>query len=266
MSNCRLITEYPPLVRHKAELRLARTARRRRLAIGLVVTGLLVAAAASVSPALALLVAGISACALFFIALPGASSVDPGALAGIEGELAVLRKLQTLPDDYTLINRVKLPDPWLPNGMRELDFIVAGPTGVWIVEVKNTPGHVQVKPDARHWPLARRAGCGNRPCWSAIDNPLPQVTDQAGALKRWLLLEGLSVEPRPIVCLAHPEVAIEGGSDSPVPVLVPAQLSAHITQASPERPPAGFNAALDRLRAGAAVAKARSSFQIPVPE
>lgn len=250
MSDCRLVTDYPPLVRHNAEVRLARTARRRRLAVGLVVTGLLVAAAAGIGPALALLVAGISACVLFFIALPGSSSVDAGALAGIEGELAVLRKLRALPDDYTLVNRVKLPDPWLPNGMRELDFVVAGPTGIWIVEVKNTPGHVQVKPEARHWPLACRTGCGSRPQWRAIDNPLPQVTDQAGALKRWLLREGLSVDPRPIVCLAHPEVAIEGGSDSPIPVLVPAQLNAHIMDSSPDRPPAGVDKALDRLRGG----------------
>lgn len=261
MSDCRLITDYPPLVRHNAEVRLARTARRRRLAIGLAVAGGLVAGAASIGPALALLVAGVSACVLFFIALPGSSSVDPGALAGIEGELAVLRKLRALPDDYTLINRVKLPDPWLPNGTRELDFIVSGPTGLWIVEVKNTPGHIQVKPEARHWPLACRTGCGSRPQWRAIDNPLPQVTDQAGALKRWLLLEGLSVEPRPIVCLAHPEVAIEGSNDSPIPVLVPAQLGAHIAEATPDRPPAAIDAALDRLRGGVATTRTHLEIQ-----
>jgi len=231
MADCRFITQYPPLVRHRQELRDAARASLRRLLVAIPVLAALAFGAFGISPPFGLFVAAVGAGVLFFLGLPGGSSVDPGALAGIEGEVAVLERLRQLPDDYLLFNRVKLPDGQLPNGWRELDFIVAGPTGLWIVEVKNTPGHVYVQPDARHWPLARRGCCGSRPNWNAVENPLPQARAQVDALRRWVLQQGVSVEPRPVICLSHPEVAVENSTASPVPVLVRDQLVAHLQSA-----------------------------------
>jgi len=234
MADCRFITEYPPLLRHRKELRDAARARRRRLMIASPLLVALAFGAFSVSAPFGLFVAAVGAGVLFFLGLPGGSSVDPGALAGIEGEIAVLERLKQLPDDCVLFNRVKLPDGQLPNGWRELDFIVVGPGGLWIVEVKNTPGYVYVQPAERHWPLARRGGCGSRPNWNAVENPIPQARAQVDSLKRWLLQHGLAVEPRPAICFSHPEVAVERGAESPVPVLVREQLVAHLHNA-PDR-------------------------------
>ena len=231
MADCRFITEYPPLVRHRRELREAARARRRRLLVAIPVLAALAFGAFSVSPPFGLFVAAVGAGVVFFLGLPGGSSVEPGALAGIEGEVAALERLKELPDDFVLFNRVKLPDGQLPNGWRELDFIVAGPSGLWIVEVKNTPGYVYVQPNERHWPLARRGGCGSRPNWNAVDNPIPQVNAQVQSLKRWLLQQGIAAEPRPVICFAHPEVAVENGAESPVPVLVREQLVGHLCSA-----------------------------------
>lgn len=256
MADCRFITEYPPLVRHRKELREAARARRRRLLVAIPVLAALAFGAFSVSPPFGLFVAAVGAGVLFFLGLPGGSSVDAGALAGIEGEVAVLERLKALPEEFLLLNRVKLPDGQLPNGWRELDFIVAGPTGLWIVEVKNTPGYVYVQPDERHWPLARRAGCGSRPSWNALENPIPQANAQVQSLKRWLLQQGLSVEPNAVICLSHPEVAVENGTKSPVPVLVRDQLIGHIETASTAAMPGRLVETLAQLGPGNRLATA----------
>jgi hypothetical protein len=232
MADTQLVVDYPPLVRHREELRTQRRARRIRLAVAVPVALGLVALAASASPPLATLLAGLSAVVIFFIALPGASSVDAGMLAGVEGEAAVLERLRRLPDDYTVLNRVRLPDETLANGERELDFIVAGPTGLWVVEVKNTPGHVRVTPGEKHWPLARRAGCGSRPQWNAMPNPVPQVRAQVDALERWLLRQGVVASAGGVIVMAHPEVAVEDGTEAEMPVLVRDQVDAYLKDAS----------------------------------
>jgi hypothetical protein len=225
MADTRYVVEYPPLKRHRSELREQRRLRRRRLLLAVPVAAGVVAAAAAWNPPLAVMLAGIAAFVVFFLALPGSTSVDPGHLAGVEGEAAVLERLKQLPDDYVILNRVKLPDETLTNGQRELDFIVAGPSGLWVVEVKNTPGHVQVQPGQKHWPLARRAGCGSRPSWNAMPNPMPQARAQVEALDRWLLRNGIQARAQAVVVMAHPEVAVSDADAAELPVLVRDQVA-----------------------------------------
>ena len=221
--------------------------RRRRLVIAVPLVTVLAFAASAVSLPLALLVAMIGVGIVFFLALPGASSVRPGDLAGVEGEIAALDRLRALPDDFRIFNRVQLPDVELPGGRRELDFIVSGPTGLWVVEVKNTPGLVHVLPDRRQWPLARRAGCGSSPSWNAVENPVPQVRAQVQALRRWLLQQGVAAEPQGIICFAHPEVALRNADASPLPVLVRAQLEDFIRDGEGRAVVAGAAGALATL-------------------
>lgn len=247
MADCRFITEYPSLVRHRAELKSAGRARWTRLVIALPLLAVLAFGAFSMSPQFGLFVAAVGAGVLFFLWLPGGSTVDPGALAGVEGEVAALERLKALPDEFMLFNRVKLPDAQLPNGWRELDFVVAGPTGLWIVEVKNTPGHVYVQPEARHWPLARRGCCGSQPNWNAVENPIPQARAQVDSLRRWLLQHGIAVDPKPLICLSHSEVAVDNADASPVPVLVRDQLVDRIRAGGHSALPGGLFEALSRF-------------------
>ncbi len=242
------IVEYGPLLRHRRELADQNRARLRRLLIAVPMSLVLIALAASYSPPLAMLLGVVSALFLFFIALPGASSVDPGALAGVEGEVAVLKQLRKLPDTFLLLNRVRLPDALLPNGERELDFVVVGPTGLWIIEVKNTPGVIHVQPDQAHWPLVRRAGCGSSPSWNAVQNPLPQVQAQVDALARWFLVHGLFVQPRAAVVFAHAETALESPERSAIPVNLRDGIVATLLSADPVPIPESVRAALPRLR------------------
>ena len=258
MADLDSVRPYPALERHRRELRDAARRRRRGLLIGVPLASALIATLYIVSPPGALLAGAVAAMLGFFLLLPGGSSVDPGELAGVEGERATLDRLRALPDDYRVLNRVRLPDPRLPNGERELDFVVAGPTGLWVIEVKNTPGLVQVVPGARHWPLAKRSGCSSCPAWNAIDNPEHQLRDQLDALRQWLLMNGVAVEPRGVICLAHPEVAIRGADEAAYPVCVPDQLPDGLRSAAVITLPPSVPRLLDALSGPARHATGRA--------
>ncbi len=217
---------YPQFERHRSEMALAARQRRRRAVLAALLVAGFGFGAWMLHPALAFLVAGIGLMVLFFVSLTGSSSVPADQLLGIEGELRALDQLKRLPDDRILFNRLKVPDPWLPNGERELDFLVLGPDGLTVVEVKNSAGAVYVDVDQAQWSLACRGGCGSSPGWNRLDNPVRQVQAQCASLERWLLSHGLVLPIRAVVCFARPEVALINADSSPVPVVVPEQLPA----------------------------------------
>lgn len=232
MANCTYLSEYAPLVHHRTEMMTLKRRQRLRLGLGLVAVAGVTVGGFLVMPPLGLMLAGIGAMALFFAAITGGSSVPADVLSGVEGEVRTLKALKSLPDEYVLFNQVMVPDERLPNGERELDFVVVGPTGVAVVEVKNTPGIIYVDPEQSRWQVARRAGCGSRPGWNALDNPVNQVRAQTDALERWLLSHGLSVDIQPLVCFANPGVIIENSDQSTVPVIVPEMIDQTLSPAS----------------------------------
>ncbi|MFU8832364.1 MAG: nuclease-related domain-containing protein [Wenzhouxiangella sp.] len=223
MATTRYLREYPALIRHQAEMRLAARSRAVRLGLGGALAIAISVAGYLVTPPLGLMLAGISAMFLFFSSITGGSSVPSDVLTGIEGEVRCLRELQRLPEDFILFNQVQVPDPRLPNARRELDFVVIGPDGLTIIEVKNAGGMIYIDPDQRHWRVARR-GCGSSPNWHSMDSPLRQVSAQVDALERWLLTHGIHVPVRPMICFARSDVILQNTDSTSVPVLVPEQL------------------------------------------
>lgn len=236
MADTRFLRPYAALERHQSEMQ--RALRRRRARVGLAVLGggLATGAAYWLLPPLAMLVAGISALVIFFSSITSGSSVEASEMAGVEGEVRTLQFLRRLPDDHILFNQVQIPDDRLTNGRRELDFVVIGPAGLHIIEVKNTPGLVYVRPQEQRWPLAHKAGCGGRPGWNAIDNPLHQVHAQAEALSRWLLRHSLTCPVQPIVCFARPDVGLRDRDEAVTPVLTAAELPDHLRAAGARSP------------------------------
>ncbi|MFW5927331.1 MAG: nuclease-related domain-containing protein [Wenzhouxiangella sp.] len=233
MADTRFIQDYPAMRRHREQMAASTRARTRRIVFTVAVLAVLIGAAWTVSPPLAFLLAGIGAGVLFFAAMPAPSSVGADELSGVEGEVRVLERLRRLPDDFVIFNRLRVPDRQLPNGSRELDFVLVDEGGISVIEVKNTPGLIYVDPEKRQWPLTRRAGCGSRPSWNALDNPIPQVRAQTAALERWLLEHGISARIRPMICFAHFEVAVENAEDSPVEVITADALGERLVSESP---------------------------------
>lgn len=230
MADLRYLQSYAALDQHRAEMRQAARHRRTRVAVAVCGGAAVTLASYWIMPPLAVLSAGIAVLAIFFSALTGSSSVPPSALTGAEGEARVLRSLKQLPDDHVVFNQVQIPDPTVAGGRREIDFVVVAPTGVHLIEVKNTPGLIYVRPGEKDWPLAHKAGCGGRPGWNAIANPLRQAAAQTEALNRWLLQHSLLCPVEPVVCFARSEVGLRDRELSEVPVLTADELVGHFAR------------------------------------
>lgn len=69
--------------------------------------------------------------------------------AGKEGEVAVTEALRFLPNEYVLLN-----DLMLPNGQGNVDHLVIGPNGLFVIETKNYSGYVKCWRD--QWYVNRR--------------------------------------------------------------------------------------------------------------
>jgi Nuclease-related domain len=63
---------------------------------------------------------------------------------GMRGELAVTKALQSLPDEYVLLN-----DLMLPTAHGNIDHFLIGPNGIFVIETKNYSGNV--KCDGDQW-------------------------------------------------------------------------------------------------------------------
>lgn len=249
MADLRYVRPYAALDQHRADMRQAIRRRRSRVAVAASSGIILSAVSYWIAPPLVVLSAGIAVLVVFFSAITGGSSVPASVLTGAEGEVRVLRQLERLPDDHVLFNQVKVPDPTVTGGRREIDFLVVAPSGVHFIEVKNTPGLIYVRPADKEWPLAHKAGCGGRPGWDAIANPLLQVAAQTEALNRWLLQHSLACRVHPIVCFARPEVGLHDRDLAEIPILTAAELADHFAQAG--RALESDPAVLMRLLAGA---------------
>lgn len=57
---------------------------------------------------------------------------------GKRGEIAVAEGLKSLSDDYVLLN-----DLTLPNGYGNVDHLVIGPNGIFLIETKNSSGYIK---------------------------------------------------------------------------------------------------------------------------
>ena len=232
MADTSHIREYAPLTRHREEMQLASRRRRWRLIFGAALVTALSAGGYWITPPLGVMLIGVGAMGLFFTAITGGSSVPHHVMAGVEGEVRALETLAKLPGDHIIFNQVHIPDPAIPNGRRELDFVVVGPRAVTVVEVKNTPGLIHVDPAGKQWQVVKRAGCGSRPGWNAIDNPLIQVKAQIRALERWLLEHGIGARPQGMVCFARFDAGVVDPERSDIPVVTTTELIEHLTTTS----------------------------------
>jgi hypothetical protein len=136
---------------------------------------------------------------------------------GSQGEKNVIKTLtQNLNDDYSLINEV-----CLPSGGGDIDHIVLGPNGVFVLETKNWSGRIIIDSDQWH-----------RPGKHAMGSPSLQAKRNAQKLKRLIdaapSLRALNIWVEGIVVLTNRHANVSINSPT-VPILKLQQLTNHIT-------------------------------------
>ena len=91
--------------------------------------------------------------------------------AGIMGEEAANGCVKMLPDSYTAFRNLTV---FYEGRKSELDFLIVGPTGLFVVEVKNLNGSVRGRIDDKNWVL-HKVGRGGTPYSKTFYNPVKQV-------------------------------------------------------------------------------------------
>ncbi len=130
-------------------------------------------------------------------------------LAGLSGEVRVGQFLaHALPQEYALINGLKLP-----RGSGDIDHLVVGPSGLFVLETKTMAGLIVCEPDGT-W-RRTRIGRGGTPYSAFIGDPAAQVQRNIRALRECLrqrcpeLLARTSVRIEGVVVFPHPRTELD---------------------------------------------------------
>ena len=201
------------------------------------------------------------------VSLPGAVALvhlwqrQGRLLAGAIGEDRALGhprhtpgSLADLSDEFCVFNQLILP---VGSGQRELDAVVVGPTGVFVVEVKHCRGVIEGHETDAVW--RQRIVRGARSEVKAMRNAAHQVATAAGHLGRYLRAQGIPVRVRPVTVFTHPcaQLAITCPTVPALPLL---DLAAHIREqraSGPFRHQPAVIRLLCRLRDGAGAVRSR---------
>ncbi len=128
---------------------------------------------------------------------------------GIAGEEAVASILSnSLDDSYTIIQNVVVT---LDGKSSELDLVVVGNNGIFIVEVKNRNGRIQGSYDAPRW-YQHKIGSGGGVYSSDFYSPVKQVATHIFRLAGFLRQNGVRFHILGSVFFSNPEalLRIEG--------------------------------------------------------
>ncbi len=186
--------------------------------------------------------------------------------AGMLGERRVAATLERgLPDGYVVVNGLMLP-----RGAGDIDHLVVGPTGVFLLETKTMAGLIECGEDGT-WHRTRR-GRGGTPYAAFIGDPATQAERNIRAVRAVLNGRGgQSVRHRDVwitglIVFAHPDVDLSVGN-SRVAALVLDDLVVTIVSHTPRRAllPRDVDELVDALLAdGAAGVPAKQSAQAVV--
>ena len=153
---------------------------------------------------------------------------------GLQGEQKTIEALQNLPDSYSLINDVNLP-----NGYGNIDHIVLGNNGIFIIETKNFEGEIICRGDEwiRHYEGGHKISMKGRPYYQEdrdyeIKSPSKQVKGNALKLKQYIeskniFSKSLRLWVEGIVVFTHDNVILHC-DNSTVPVFKVDQLCNYI--------------------------------------
>lgn len=151
----------------------------------------------------------IAACVYFGYNIPE-SDTDILA-AGINGERIATEVLSTLPDGYTVFQDVIVT---YDNKKSEIDNIIVGRSGVFIVEIKNHNSHIEGDVKDIYW-TQRKVGRGGTPYTDEMYNPVKQVGTQIYCLANYLRQNGVNTYVEGMVYFANKtcSVSLTGNSD-----------------------------------------------------
>ncbi|HEX8969392.1 MAG TPA: nuclease-related domain-containing protein, partial [Chloroflexota bacterium] len=165
---------------------------------------------------------------------PGIPEREAQVRMGLSGERRVAGVLaRELPETYVLVNGLKLP-----RGAGDIDHLVIGPTGVFLLETKTMAGRIVCEPDGT-WRRTRIGRAGT--AYAAyIGDPAAQVRRNIFAMRECLrtrlpgLFRGRPLWIEGVVVFPHPRTELQA-EHSRIPALLVDQVTSHICRHAPQR-------------------------------
>ncbi len=171
-------------------------------------------------------------------------------LSGAEGEdlalgipSALPGSLATLHQDYIVFNQLQIP---AGRSYRELDYVVVGPNGIFVVEVKHYRGEIRGAEFDRTWLQRKRSRAGYF-YTQELRNPVTQIKGGIYALRRHLATHGIRNWIEGIVVFTHPECTLMADKSS-VPILTLAELADYIRDFHPKWAPRKLDTTVEALK------------------
>lgn len=134
---------------------------------------------------------------------------------GLQGESVTAEVIHSLPHNYFGVQNLKVT---YKGETSELDMVVVGPTGVFVVETKNQNGTVVGNYAATHW-TQHKVGRKGTPYSKNFYSPVKQVGTHVYRLANYLRSNGIKVFVNSAVYFSNADTAVNlSGTPSQTPV------------------------------------------------
>lgn len=125
--------------------------------------------------------------------------------SGVEGEELTAEIISSLPDSFYAFQNVKVT---YEDKTSELDMVVVGPTGVFVIETKNMTGTILANYDNEQW-VQKKKGENGRTTSKTFYSPVKQVGTHVYRLAHYLRDNGCSVHVDSVVFFANPDANVQ---------------------------------------------------------
>lgn len=133
--------------------------------------------------------------------------------SGLKGEKNTTKLLGTLPDSFTVLSDIKVE---VEGKSSQIDHIVVGPTGVYIIETKNMNGSI-VGNESDHQLVQHKIGRRGGEYSKSFYNPVKQVGTHVYRLATYLKKHSLETWVQGIVYFSNPDAEVNVNSEK-IPV------------------------------------------------
>lgn len=138
------------------------------------------------------------------------------AESGFSGEKKAANQLLSLPHSYHVYSNLTIN---YGSGSSEIDYIIVGPKGVFVLEVKNYKGQIFGKEPDYNWKQYKTTQKGFV-CRNDFYNPVKQVSTHVWRLSKSLRDEGVTAWVKGVVHFTNQE-AVLSATTKQTPVLKP---------------------------------------------
>ncbi len=124
--------------------------------------------------------------------------------SGLEGEDVAAGVVSKLPNSYYCFRNLNVS---YKGQTSEMDMVVVGPTGVFVLETKNLNGTILGDFENKHW-IQRKIGRDGTLYSKKFYSPVKQVGTQVYRLAHFLRSNGVRVHVKSIVYFSNPDAAV----------------------------------------------------------